>query len=405
MNSRDRLADMELAHQILDQLAVDIRNHQGLRLLRERRRQEDIAGKIAEEKPLQDVLEQILRRSPALANIFLSGTRLSNPFGSIDVQVAEKFHGRDHPTYFHFKGHKAGDPLARPANIGQRLHLAFETDVENEYFRRSREPGEIVVTGELNEECVEVTYGINLFNGLAHLNLMLPESAHPGDRLDLKVTVTDWTLVEEFINCASIDICAAVPPHPGPGGKRQDHNPKGQGDKTEPRPGGIKLPRVDWVYEAGWQREDFVRPMNQFSGMRATLAEAVSDKTGAAQYDFYVNADNIFLKTELKVSRQDPELVRAKFKYGMTLVGLGALRHGGESHPNNAGQDDQSDGDSKTADQSEEDLIAVASDVVAPMLLPMIDGLGGLELEEDAVDSSPDAQDLADLFSDEDDAS
>jgi hypothetical protein len=98
MNSRDRLADMELAHEILDELAFVIKVHPGLRLLREERRQEDIAGKIAEEKPLQDVLEQILKRSPALARIFLTGTRLSNPFASVDAIVAQEFRGKAHPS-------------------------------------------------------------------------------------------------------------------------------------------------------------------------------------------------------------------------------------------------------------------------------------------------------------------
>ena len=30
------------------------------------------------------------------------------------------------------------------------------------------------------------------------------------------------------------------------------------------------------------------------------MADAADEKTGVAAYDFYVNADNIFLQTELK---------------------------------------------------------------------------------------------------------
>jgi hypothetical protein len=402
MNSRDRLADWELAHQILDELAVVIRNHPGLRALRERRREEDIAGKIAEEKPLQDVLEQILRRSPSLASIFLSGTRLSNPFASQDAPVADTFQGKHHPTYFHLKGHKPGESVSRQAYLGQRLRLTFETDVENEYFRRSLEPGEIAVAATLNEQPVEVTYVVNLFNGLAHLNMALPEAARPGDRLGLTVTVTDWTVVEEFVNQVQVEVCPAVPPHPGPRGERDHRNPRGAGEKTEPRPAGISLPRVEWVYEADWAREDFVSSMTQFSGMRATLAKAADEQTGVAEYDFYVNADNIYLKTELKATKQDPELVKAKFKTGMTLVGLGALRHGIGSEGKHSVQEDQGNGEARASGQSEEELVAIACDVLAPMLLPMIDGLGGLELDEAGVDNSPDAQDLVDSFSDED---
>ena len=170
MNSRDRLADEELAHEILDELADVIKTQPGLRLLRERRRQEDIAGKIADEKPLQDVLEQILKRSPALAQIFLAGTRLSNPFASADAPVAARFDGTEHPSYFRFKDHKSGEAVNRPAYIGQRFRLTFETDVENEFFRRSLDPGELEVKATLNGEPVALTSTMNLFNGLAHLN-------------------------------------------------------------------------------------------------------------------------------------------------------------------------------------------------------------------------------------------
>jgi hypothetical protein len=311
----------------------------------------------------------------------------------------QKLRERD-TSYFHFKDHKGGEPVTRPAYLGQRLRLTFETDVENEYFRRSLEPGEIAVEATLNARQIEVTHAVNLFNGLAHLNVSLPETATAGDSLSLTVTVTDWTLVEEFVNHASIDIHGEIAPHPGPGGKRGSRNPKGRGDKTEPRPGGIQLPQVEWAYEADWNRESFITPMNQFSGMRAAIADAADETTGTAKYDFYVNADNIFLHTELKVTKQDPELVRAKFRYGMTLVGLGALRRAGEFVGGRADPDNESDAIAPAADQSEEGLVAMASDVLAPMLLPMIDGLGSLELEEAGIDQSPDAQDLTDSLSD-----
>lgn len=400
MNSRDRLADEELAHEILDELADVIRTQPGLRLLRERRRQEDIAGKIADERPLQDVLEQLLKRSPALAQIFLVGTRLSNPFASADAPVAEKFVGKDHPTYFHFKDHKSGEGVTRPAYIGQRFRLTFETDVENEFFRRSLDPGELEVKATLNGEPVQLTSTMNLFNGLAHLNVTLPENTRVGDRLRVTVIVTDWVVVEEFVNHADVDIHAAIAPSSGGFGKRDDHRPKNTEGSVEPRPAGIAFPEVQWAYKADWNREAWITPMNEFSGMRATLADAADELTGVAQYDFWVNADNIFLQTELKATKQDPELVRAKFKYGMTLVGLGALRRASELKGVTVDSLDLPGRDVRSNGQSGEELVAMATDVVAPMLLPMIDGLGGLELEEAGVDQSPDAQDLADSLSD-----
>ena len=400
MNSRDRLADEELAHEILDLLAGDVRAHPGLRQLREQRRQEEIAGKIADEKPLQDVLEQILKRSPSLARLFMAGTRLSNPFTSADAPIAEKFEGKEHPTYFQFKDHKSGEPLVRPAHLDQRVRITFVTDVDNEFFRRSLDPGELEVKATLRGAPFEITCTMNLFNGLAHLNLSLPEAAAAGDTLVVTTIVTDWTLVEEFVNTATLEVLEAVAPGPGGHGGRDEHKPRNKDGRTEPRPSGIALPGVEWVYKADWHRDDWIRPMDEYSGMRATLADAVPDAEGTAKYDFSVNADNIFLQTELKATKQAPELIRAKFKYGMTLVGLGALRRSNDLTGTAKESNGESDDSARSGDPSGEELVAITTDVIAPMLLPMVDGLGGLELEESGVDQSPDAQDLGDSISD-----
>jgi hypothetical protein len=132
--------------------------------------------------------------------------------------------------------------------------------------------------------------------------------------------------------------------------------------------------------------------------MRAVLAEASDDPDAPARYDFYVNADNIYLQTELKATKQDPDLVKAKFKFGMALVGLGAIRRATEAE---AASPESDDGEETPLQQpSGEDLVASATDVVAPILLPMIDGLGALELDEMEIDTSADAQDLAEALSD-----
>ena len=118
--------------------------------------------------------------------------------------------------------------------------------------------------------------------------------------------------------------------------------------------------------------------MDEFSGLRATLADAADEETGITKYDFFVNEDNIFLQTELKATKQEPKLVKAKFKYGMALVGLGALR----AAPKNGDHKAPAEGDDDVREWSAEEYVALAADAVAPMLLPMIEGLGGLDLDE-----------------------
>ncbi|MGA2285019.1 MAG: hypothetical protein ABSG55_01950, partial [Dehalococcoidia bacterium] len=147
--------------------------------------------------------------------------------------------------------------------------------------------------------------------------------------------------------------------------------------KVEKRPSGIALPKVVEVTENEWP----TRGMDAYSALRivnAGLEE--SDEEGRAQasiYDFFVNVDNIFLKTEEKASPNKADVLSARFKFGMILVGLGVLRHCSKQ---------QTDGETLDEDSvrpsEPEDLVAHATDAISPMLLPMIEALGDLEPDE-----------------------
>jgi len=66
MNSRDRLGGGSLQSAVETQLENIIHNHEGLRLLKEKRRQEQISERLEDAKPLEDVLRDILKSSPTL---------------------------------------------------------------------------------------------------------------------------------------------------------------------------------------------------------------------------------------------------------------------------------------------------------------------------------------------------
>ena len=94
MNSRDRLSRGELRSSIESELEDMLKNHQGLRDLKERRRREETQARLADSKPLEDVLETILKHSPSLANLFLLGKRAVNPFKTREVQENEQPYSR-----------------------------------------------------------------------------------------------------------------------------------------------------------------------------------------------------------------------------------------------------------------------------------------------------------------------
>jgi hypothetical protein len=129
MNSRDRLSQNPTRQAIESQLEVMLKENAGLAELKSRRRAEEIQSKLAEEKPLEDIIQSLLKHSPTLASLFLTGARATNPFKTVDVSQREKeFEGKHHPTYFKFKGKDYGKVLSRDCNLGQRCRIIFETD-------------------------------------------------------------------------------------------------------------------------------------------------------------------------------------------------------------------------------------------------------------------------------------
>ncbi len=200
MNSRDRLLSAELLSAIEDELEDLLKHHQLLKDLKERRKREEIEGKLSDNKPLEDMLEEILKKSPTLSSLFLFGKKLSTPFKTKAVAEGEKYEGKKFPTYFKFKNY--GEKLHKQCHSNMRCRIQFETDAENEYFSRNVDRGEFtlfLIEGDTRLPA-ENYAGPNLENGIATLAIKLPSSCTIGDELHLSASVNDSTQLEPFIN-------------------------------------------------------------------------------------------------------------------------------------------------------------------------------------------------------------
>lgn len=177
MNSRDRLRDGDLKDEIESQLTDIIRNHQGLRDLREKRRREEIESKLQDSKPLTQVIEKVIKSSPTLSRLFLQGNVIRNPFDLRKVKSSvNPFNGKRYPTYFRLKKKISNDnPHACPVN--KKFRIQFETDAENDYFKREDEAGDFQLS--LDGGLIE-NYSLNLWNGLATLTVELPDNKGRG---------------------------------------------------------------------------------------------------------------------------------------------------------------------------------------------------------------------------------
>ena len=350
MNSRDRLRRGELYSAIEAELERIIREDPSLKALREQRRREAIQDKISDAKPLKEILDKILKSSPSLEALFITGKDLSNPFKSraVDVKSEEEFTGKYTPTFFRLmKRYRKSNE--RPINRRQ-FRVQFETDAVNDYLEREIDSGSF----ELYSDSRQVSdYSLNLHNGVATLNVALPENVKVGDRLDYNARLSDELLLEpeRFVNEFDIRIIKAVSSVSG-GGKRVPPAGNGVGDRIQPDR--MALPKVFEVREEEWGKYEF----NKYS--------ALSVKgTGDDTYDYFINMDNLYLNVELKALARDekPKLLQSKFKYAMVLIGLAILKE-----------------TTKNEDNPEE-LVAKFTSIVAPVILPMIDTLGDLNID------------------------
>lgn len=386
MNSRDRLSHGEIRQHLEGQLEDILKNHQGLRDLKEKRRNEEVTSKLSDEKPLEDILKSLLEHSPTLSALFLQGKRAVNPFKTMMVRQSEKaFIGKKHPTYFKFKGKDYGLQLQRDCHINYRARITFETDAQNDYFSRNADRGEfeLYLIGETSKTPVSDFAGPSLQNGLATLAVHLPQNCRVGDVLSYEAVVTDPTLLDPFRNLFSITVKSETMPKPAPAGPRSKPPGDDQGNDRE-LPSGISLPNIQAVEEANWSKYD--PPFDKYTALRIMITDAPSEPTqghnGEADthdvYDFLINMDNVFLKSELKPTDEEVEVLKARWKYGLVLVGL-ALLHDDVQSRKTKKQDSHEDQE-ETGDTIAS-LVERFTKALAPILLPMISSLGTLDLE------------------------
>jgi len=359
MNSRDRLRDTPIRSEIENQLEDLIKNHQGLRELREQRRREEIEDKLKDSKPLAEILENIIKKSPSLSKLFLEGVRIHNPFNLEEVKTKTEFQGKRFPTYFKLsKEYPEDKPKIAPIN--RRFRVQFETDAENEYFNRDREAGQFSIS--LNDHTI-TDFSLNLWNGLATLTIALPDNVKIDDILHFKTKTTDNSRVEPFYNEFFVKVTTLENPSNGGHGKRKLPAGEEESEETRKVPSGLSLPNIIRL----------TKKDERWSLHFKEDQDALSVKdAGEGGYDFFINMDNKFLRTEIKYNTNiDPKLLEARFECGMVLLGISLLKYF------------EYDKKNRTENQNNElsvyELIFFVSKAISLILLPMIDSLVNLE--------------------------
>ncbi len=351
MNSRDRLRSGSLRMEIERKLEELVKSHKGLRELKERRRREEIAGKISDARPLVEILERAIKNSPSLSKLFIDGVKITNPFNLTASGTSSKFEGKQYPTYFDpRKEFTRSKPKHCPRN--QRFRVQFETDAANDYFTREVLPGSFSFYSDGGSPITD--YVLNLWNGIANLTATLPAEISKGELVEFNAEVADDTRVNAFRPSFWVVVDSPVAKREGGRGPRS--KPPGTEGEGRKKPSSLGLPNVIEVHRKEWGKYRF--------GKETALAVKDGGDDG---YDFFVNMDNVYLLTEIRGRTTfEPDVLKAQYMYGMVLVGISLLKTLEES------EDGREEG-------SVYEQIENVTRAIAPILIPMITTLSELD--------------------------
>ena len=362
MNSRDRMEQGEFLRAIEAELTLILKDHQSLRDLREQRRREDVEKKLEDSKPLVEVIESIIRKSPSVARLLGRIGPLSDPFKSAYDTSAQNFLGKPHPSFFRFKNKDYGEELHRETARNMRSRIQFETDVVNDYFSRDQYAAKRTLKsrgGGFFNGAIPA-YSLNLSDGIATLNLALPNDAKVGDVFKYVLVVEDETMIEPFINPFVVSVGADQKISGGNGKGNNRGGDSGEDSSNNETHQGLSVPIPTLVYEPDWALHNF----DKYSALKVEYYPATDEKE-AGSYEYFLNMDNIHLKTELKGTKEEIEIVKSRWQFGMVLIGIALL--------NGSKQETEND-DTPTPEENVREL----TKAIAPVLLPMIEHLGAL---------------------------
>jgi hypothetical protein len=367
--SRDRLNKGKLAAELQEILKDALKNDSKLQKLQLAVHERNQNARLANKAPVRKVLESLIKSTPSLARFFGIGSvvRVAKPFpgrDSGDSEGESTFEGKKHPTYFRFKG--GGTELARVAHIGSRVRLQFETDAVDDYFFRPRDNGVLDLVTVRSPGTIGGSRG-ELESGRFPYNITIPEEVEVGQEIELKFILADGVI--EPLECSVVLTVGPPNPPPGPPGERSK-SPSGSANAND-----LDIRRCHNPAQA---REGYDPwPGEEWSDRDAVMIEDAALDGGGVVY--YVNCDNVYLRTAQKERPTSDELViENKFIWSLVLLSLSIIEDLKSTKPPIDG-DSESDGDDPI--ELRDKTVAQTTRAMAQLILPMMEAVGAMTSE------------------------
>jgi hypothetical protein len=375
MPNREGLRDKPLKRQLETALEDKLRHHKELEKIANERRKTEMSESPEVSESFEKFMEGMVKKFPSLEQILGPGFRIPNPFKPHLVESVEKpYEGVRFPTKFHFKGLQPGKPLDRDAHLNSQVRVAFDTDAENDYFRRDEEPGECKLFQLINGKMKPAKnwQTPHLYDGSAILTLSLPEDTEVGETLTFEAVITDPSRVEPFANRFTLNVREErkeqlskrpMPPKP-------PEAPTNKDGKDKPDDTKLNVPNPQEIHEPQWGQQD--PKFDRFTAMRIKRPPNAPEDSNV--FDYFINMDNVFLVQAMKAQPKRAVDMKERFKFGMTLVSIALIRQDIEAKKL-AKKSESEDDENKPKGKNVHEMVADVTSALAPFLLPMVDSL------------------------------
>ncbi len=296
MSNRETFRDDPLLQDLFKKLQRELRQHEGLTELNDRRYAEKVKDAVSDDDGVK-ALEELLVSDPDLAGLFgtmkpgKAGAKIvsDGPGGVLDEPI-KPFKGVQYPTYF--KRKDGATMVEAEVEQGELCRVSFLTDVRNDYFARKRVRGQQSFTGDI----VPTT---RLFNGRYTLTFAPDKKLPVGTDLNCQVTITDSKGNGPFnldVQLAVIEPVKKKPPKPSP--------PTPPKALTAP-----SRPNIKEVKEGP-----------------DALPLTIQRDTKSERLELLLNVESSYL-TQAKLLREPEEAAAVEFvfKYGLALAAMGLI--------------------------------------------------------------------------------
>ena len=347
MTDRERVADSPFSRKVEEEIEFQLKIHGGLKRIQEKHRSEFVKNELADNQTLNKIMEKLLKNSPTLKNIFITGQKISSQDGpktDKDEWKPNKF-----PSYFklHKKHKKSSKKAPRPVQMKRKANFTFTTDAPNDYLSRTIDPGSYDFF--INDEIVENRPSLSGSNGVWHLNIDINESEYEiNTLLKCAIEISDVDKPDSLKETFYVKTVPFVQSDGGGNGGSSEAGGKKKGKKSSSASYDIPVPHE--VTKDQWDDHDW--------GKEDAFRYLLTEKS----VDIFVNMDNVYLKNELRSAKNkdDQEVIKNQFKLGLGIIGMNLARL---------------DKENKLKEENSDKVCKQVSQAVGMMIVPIIRGL------------------------------